>query len=93
MDTQEGSGPPVGGKDATDVVTLVPPPLSMEQAEKLANAIKAVEELMESLGTVSFALGKFVLGKVLQGLKAMGPTPLLVPPGTQPPSTPPSTTP
>ena len=72
---------------------LVPPPLSMEQAQKLADAIKAVEELIDSLGTVGWALGKYVLGKVLQGLKAMGPIPPLVPPGTQEPSTPPSTTP
>lgn len=90
---EEDSGPPVTGRDTTDAVTLVPPPLTLEQADKLAKAIKAVEELIDSLGTVGGALAKYVLGKVLEGLKAMGPVPPLVPPGTQEPSTPPSTPP
>ena len=93
MDTPEDSGPPVTGRDTTDAVTLVPPPLTLEQADKLAKAITALEELIDSLGTVGGALAKYVLGKVLEGLKAMGPVPPLVPPGTQEPSTPPSTTP
>ena len=93
MDTPEESGPPVGGRNTTDAVTLVPPPLTLEQADKLAKAIKAVEELIDSLGTVGGALAKYVLGKVLEGLKAMGPVPPLVPPGTQEPSIPPPTTP
>lgn len=93
MDTPEESGPPVTGRDTTDAVTLVPPPLTLEQADKLAKAIAALEELIDSLGTVGGALAKYVLGKVLEGLKAMGPVPPLVPSGTQEPSTPPSTTP
>ena len=93
MDTPEESGPPITGRDTTDAVTLVPPPLTLEQADKLAKAITALEELIDSLGTVGGALAKYVLGKVLEGLKAMGGVPPLVPPGTQEPSTPPSTTP
>jgi hypothetical protein len=92
-DTQEESGPPVTGRDTTDVVTLVPPPLTLEQADKLAKAIAALEELIDSLGTVGGALAKYVLGKVLEGLKAMGPVPPLVPSGTQEPTAPPETTP
>ena len=73
---------------------LVPPPLSMEQAQKIADAIKALEDLIDSLGTVGGALAKFVLGKMLQGLRELGPIPPLMPPlGTQEPSTPPPTTP
>ena len=75
------------------VATLVPPPLTLDQADKLAKAITALEELIDSLGTVSGALARMILGKVLEGLKAMGPIPPLGPPGTQEPSTPPSTTP
>jgi hypothetical protein len=93
MDTPEESGTPVTGRDTTDAVTLVPPPLTLEQADKLAKAIAALEELIDSLGTVGGALAKYVLGKVLEGLKAMGPVPPLVPSGTQEPSTPPETTP
>ena len=93
MDTPEESGTPVTGRDTTDAVTLVPPPLTLEQADKLAKAITALEELIDSLGTVGGALAKYVLGKVLEGLKAMGPIQPLVPSGTQEPSTPPETTP
>jgi hypothetical protein len=93
MDTPEESGPPVTGRDTADAVTLVPPPLTLEQADKLAKAIAALEELIDSLGTVGGALAKYVLGKVLEGLKAMGPIQPLMPPGTQEPSTPPETTP
>jgi len=91
--TTEESGTPVTGRDTTDVVTLVPPPLTLEQADKLAKAIAALEELIDSLGTVGGALAKYVLGKVLEGLKAMGPVPPLVPSGTQEPTAPPETTP
>ncbi len=96
--TTEESGPPVTEPGPTTPplrtpITLVPPPLTLDQADKLAKAIIALEELIDSLGTVSGALAKFVLGKVLEGLKAMGPIPPLVPPGTQEPSTPPPTTP
>lgn len=96
---EEESGTPVGGTPEPTTpplrtpITLVPPPLTLEQADKLAKAITAMEELIDSLGTVSGALAKFVLGKVLEVLKAMGPIPPLVPPGTQEPSTPPPTTP
>jgi hypothetical protein len=66
----------------------------LEQADKLAKAITAMEELIDSLGTVSGALARLILGKVLEGLKAMGPIPPLGPPlGTQEPTTPPETTP
>ena len=92
---EEESGPPVGGTPETTTpplrtpITLVPPPLTLDQADKLAKAIIALEELIDSLGTVSGALAKFVLGKVLEGLKAMGPIPPLGPPmGTQEPTTP-----
>jgi hypothetical protein len=93
MDAPEESGTPVTGRDTTDVVTLVPPPLTLEQADKLAKAIAALEEPIDSLGTVGGALAKYVLGKVLEGLKAMGPVPPLVPSGTQEPTAPPETTP
>jgi hypothetical protein len=92
---EEESGPPVGGTPEPTTpplrtpITLVPPPLTLDQADKLAKAIIALEELIDSLGTVSGALAKFVLGKVLEGLKAMGPIPPLGPPmGTQEPTTP-----
>ena len=99
MDTPEESGQPVGGTPEPTApplrapITLIPPPLTLEQAEKIAKAIEAIEAAIDSLGTVSGALAKFVLGKVLEGLKAMGPIPPLMPPGTQEPTTPPSTTP
>lgn len=96
---EEESGTPVGGTPEPTTpplrtpITLVPPPLTLDQADKLAKAITAMEELIDSLGTVGGALAKYVLGKVLEGLKAMGPIPPLMPPGTQEPTTPPSTTP
>ncbi len=94
---EEESGTPLPPRTGTGEFAveplLVPPPLSLEQAEKLANAIKTLEELIDSLGTVGGVLAKFVFQKMLQGLKAMGPIPPLMPPGTQEPSTPPSTTP
>ena len=99
MDIPEESGTPVGGTPEPTTpplrtpITLVPPPLTLEQADKLAKAITALEELIDSLGTVSGALARLILGKVLEGLKAMGPIPPLMPPGTQEPTTPPSTTP
>ena len=83
--TTEESGPPVGGKDTTDAVTLVPPPLTLEQAEKIAKAIEAIEAAIESLGTIGGAVARLLLGKVLEGLRAMGPIPPLRP--TIPPST------
>ena len=98
MDTTEESGTPVGGTPEPTTpplrtpITLVPPPLTLKQADKLAKAITALEELIDSLGTVSGALARLVLSKVLEGLKAMGPIPPLGPPmGTQEPSTPPIT--
>jgi hypothetical protein len=88
----EESGSPIQDIPMREpVATLVPPPLTLEQADKLAKAITALEELIDSLGTISGALAKYVLSKVLEGLKAMGPIPPLVPPGTQEPSTPPVT--
>ena len=90
----EETGSPIQDIPArAPVATLVPPPLTLEQADKLAKAIAALEELIDSLGTVSGALARLILGKVLEGLKAMGPIPPLMPPGTQEPTTPPSTTP
>ena len=90
----EETGSPIQDIPArAPVATLVPPPLTLEQAQKLAKAITAMEELIDSLGTVSGALARLILGKVLEGLKAMGPIPPLMPPGTQEPTTPPSTTP
>lgn len=96
---EEESGTPVTEPEPTTPplrtpITLVPPPLTLEQADKLAKAITAMEELIDSLGTVSGALARLILGKVLEGLKAMGPIPPLGPPlGTQEPTTPPETTP
>lgn len=102
MITEEESGPAIdpnmtepplksGGEYTIDPI-LIPPPLSIEQAQKLADAIKAIEEFRKSLGSAGWALGKFVLGKVIQGLKELGPIPPLMPPGTQEPSTQPPTT-
>lgn len=97
---EEESGTPVGGTPEPTTpplrtpITLVPPPLTLDQADKLAKAITAMEELIDSLGTVSGVLARLILGKVLEGLKAMGPIPPLGPPlGTQEPTTPPETTP
>ena len=88
----EETGSPIQDIPArAPVATLVPPPLTLEQAQKLAKAITALEELIDSLGTVSGALARLVLSKVLEGLKAMGPIPPLMPPGTQEQSTPPIT--
>ena len=99
MDTPEESGQPVGGTPEPTTlplrtpITLVPPPLTLEQADKIAKAIEAIEAAIESLGTIGGAFARLLLGKVLEGLRAMGPIPPLVPPGTQEPTTPPSTTP
>lgn len=89
----EESGSPIQDIPArAPVATLVPPPLTLEQADKLAKAIAALEELIDSLGTVGGALARMILGKVLEGLKAMGPIPPLGPPmGTQEPTVPPVT--
>ena len=86
----EESGSPIQDIPArSPIATLIPPPLTLEQADKLAKAIAALEELIDSLGTVSGALARMILGKVLEGLKAMGPIPPLGPPmGTQEPTTP-----
>jgi hypothetical protein len=89
--TEESGSPIQDIPTRKPVATLVPPPLTLEQADKLAKAITALEDLIDSLGTISGALAKLVLSKVLEGLKAMGPIPPLVPPGTQEPSTPPVT--
>ena len=95
---EEESGPPVGGTTEPTTpplrtpITLVPPPLTLEQADKIAKAIEAIEAAIESLGTVGGALARLLLGKVLEGLRAMGPIPPLGPPmGTQEPTTPPVT--
>jgi hypothetical protein len=92
--TTEESGPPVKIGAGTDAVIIVPPPLTLEQADKIAKAIEAIEAAIESLGTVGGAFARLLLGKVLEGLRAMGPIPPLGPSGgTEEPSTPPSTTP
>lgn len=102
IESGEASGPPIGTTPPESTspigvrvpITLVPPPLTLDQAEKLANVIKALEELIESLGTLGGAIARLLLGKVLEGLRAMGPIPPLGPSGgTEHPSTPPSTTP
>ena len=68
--------------------------LSPEQLEKIAKAIEAVQDAIDSLGAVGGALAYLMLGKVIEGLRAMGPIPPLGPPlGTVPPTTPPPTTP
>jgi hypothetical protein len=68
--------------------------LSPEQLEKIAKAIEAVQDAIDSLGAVGGVLAKLLLGKVIEGLRAMGPIPPLGPPlGTVPPTTPPPTTP
>lgn len=98
---EEESGPPIEPTTPPRASTggfvvdplLVPPPLSLEQAQKIADAIKALEDAIDSIGTVGGALAKFVLRKVIQGLKELGPIPPLIPPGTQEPSTPLPTTP
>jgi hypothetical protein len=94
--TTEESGPPVTTEPGPvrPPIILTPPPLTLEQAEKIAAAIKAVEDAIDSLGVLGGAFAKWALGKVLEGLRAMGPIPPLGPPlGTQEPSTPPPTTP
>jgi hypothetical protein len=67
--------------------------LSPEQLEKIAKAIEAVQDVIDSLGAVGGALAKLMLGKVIEGLRAMGPIPPLVPPALVPESTPTPTTP
>jgi len=93
-DTPEESGPPVttGPKPVRPPIILTPLPLTLEQADKLAKAITALEELIDSLGTISGALAKWALGKVIEGLRAIPITPI-TPPLTVPPTTPPPTTP
>jgi hypothetical protein len=94
-DTQEESGPPVTETGPVrPPVIITPPPLTLEQADKIAKAIEAIEAAIESLGTVGGAFARLLLGKVLEGLRAMGPIPPLGPSGeTEEPSTPPSATP
>jgi hypothetical protein len=94
-DTAEESGPPVTTETPPrSGPILTPPPLTLEQADKIAKAIQAVQDAIDSLGAVGGALAKLLLGKVIEGLRAMGPIPPLGPPlGTQEPSTPPPTTP
>ena len=94
--TTEESGPPVTTEPGPvrPPIILTPPPLTLEQAEKIAAAIKAVQDAIDSLGAVGGALAKLMLGKVIEGLRAMGPIQPLGPPlGTQEPSTPLPTTP
>lgn len=97
--TTEESGTPIGTTETTTPIgvraqiTLVPPPLTLEQAQKIADAIKAVEDAIEALGAIGGLFAKWALGKVLEGLRAMGPIPPLIPPSTIPDSTPPPTTP
>ena len=94
-DTAEDSGPPVTTKTPPrSGPILTPPPLTLEQTDKIAKAIKAVQDVIDSLGAVGGVLAKLLLSKVIEGLRAMGPIPPLGPSGgTEEPSTPPSTTP
>ena len=71
--------------------TMVQP--TPEQLQKIADAIKAINEAIDALGATGGMLAKFMLKKVLQGLRELGPIPPLMPPGTQEPSDPPPTTP
>jgi hypothetical protein len=96
-ESSEESGAPIGITEEAPVrppIILTPPPLLLDQAQKIADAIKAVEDAIDALGTVGGLFAKWALGKVMEGLRAMGPIPPLGPPlGTQEPSTPPPTTP
>ena len=94
MDTPEESGPPVTGRDTTDAVTLVPPPLSPQQVQDVVGAINAAKKAIDSLGALGGLFAKWALNRVLEGLRLMGPIPPLSPPiGTQKPTTPPPITP
>jgi len=91
----EETGPPVTTETPPRTGPILTPlPLTLEQADKIAKAIQAVEEAIDSLGAVGGALAKLLLGKVIEGLRAMGPIPPLGPPlGTVRPTTPPPATP
>lgn len=93
MDTPEESGPPVGGRDTTDAVTLVPPPLSPQQVQDVIDAINAVKKAVQSVGSLAWPLVKWAFGKAIEGLRAIPTAPLTPSLGTQEPSTPPPTTP
>jgi hypothetical protein len=87
-DTQEESGPPVTETGPVrPPVIITPPPLSVEQVEKIEAAIEAIGEAAEALGSLYGQYCKWVL----QNFK-----PMLIPPMIPPalvPETPPSTTP
>lgn len=93
MDIQEGSGPPVTSNTRDDeFVTLVPPPLTPQQAQDVIDAINAAKKAIDSLGALGGLFAKWALNRVLEGLRLMGPIPPIGPPmGTQEPTAPPVT--
>lgn len=101
MDTPEESGEPVNTEPTTPPlrtpITLVPPPLSQAQVEKIVKAAETVGEAAEAVGEAIGALGslygdycKWVFSRI---------KPMLIPPLwlrgeiQESPTTPPSTTP
>jgi hypothetical protein len=71
--TTEESGPPVTGEPGPvrPPVIITPPPLTLEQADKIAKAIEAIGEAAEALGSLYGQYCKWVL----QNFK-----PMLIPP-------------
>ena len=88
-DTQEESGEPVTVKTGntaevtTPPIIITPPPLSPNQAQKIADAIEAIGEAAEAMGSLYGQYCKWVL----RNFKPML-IPPLIPPAIVPETTP-----
>ena len=89
--TEESGSPIQDIPTRAPITTLVPPPLTPQQAQDIVDAINAAKKAIDSLGALGGLFAKWALNRVLEGLRLMGPIPPLMPPGTQEPSTPPVT--
>jgi hypothetical protein len=71
--TAEESGPPVTGEPGPvrPPIIITPPPLTLEQVEKIIKAVEAVEEVVKALGPLYGDYCKWVLSKV---------KPIIIPP-------------
>jgi hypothetical protein len=87
---EEETGPPVTGEPGPTRLPIIitPPPLSPAQVEKIVDAIEAIGEAAEALGSLYGQYCKWVL----QNFKPMF-IPPLIPPAIVPPTTPLPTTP
>lgn len=84
---EEGSGPPVTTEDGPTrpPIIITPPPLSQAQVDKIVDAIEAVGEAAEALGSLYGSYCKWVLNNFKPMLIPPLVPPSIVPESTSPP--------